>query len=277
MAQGGKEHRMVFDVRGRRKHVVRVVYALLAVLMGLSLFLVVGSVNLGELFSSNGGGSANAAQPYEEQAEHLEAKLKREPEDPELLLALTRAHVNAGNSLVQINPETGERGATPESRQQYQEAADAWTRYLKVAGEPSPNLAQVVAPAFVALTLASKTAHEARRNLAEAVAAQKMVAKARPSRGSLSTLAIYQYYNGEPKAAEKAEQQLLNETTVKSERKELEKQFAGVRKQGEEQQALYKRVEKEEEAAAKAGGSTNGGLGGSPLGGSSLGGGTLGE
>ena len=42
MAQGGKEHRMVFDIRGRRKHVVKVVYAVLAVLMGASLFLVVG-------------------------------------------------------------------------------------------------------------------------------------------------------------------------------------------------------------------------------------------
>ncbi len=28
---------MVFDIRGRRKHVVQVVYALFAVLMGLSL------------------------------------------------------------------------------------------------------------------------------------------------------------------------------------------------------------------------------------------------
>ena len=31
MAQGNKEHRMVFDIRGRRRHVVKVVYAILAV------------------------------------------------------------------------------------------------------------------------------------------------------------------------------------------------------------------------------------------------------
>ena len=42
--------------------VVKVVYAILAVLMGLSLFLVVGPVNIGELFGG-GGGSGNAAEP----------------------------------------------------------------------------------------------------------------------------------------------------------------------------------------------------------------------
>jgi hypothetical protein len=86
MAQGGKEHRMFFDLqRGRRRTTVKVVYAILAVLMGLSLFLVVGSFNIAELFSSNGSsGSSEIAKPYEEQAERLEAKLKEAPEDQAL-------------------------------------------------------------------------------------------------------------------------------------------------------------------------------------------------
>ncbi len=42
------ERRMLFDIRGRRKHVVRVVYAILALLMGASLFLVVGPFNIGQ-------------------------------------------------------------------------------------------------------------------------------------------------------------------------------------------------------------------------------------
>jgi hypothetical protein len=269
------EHRMLFDLqRGRRRTAVKVVYAILAVLMGASLFLVVGPLNIGELFNSNGSSSTEAAKPYEEQAERLEAKLKREPEDGDLLLALTRAHINAGNSLVVINPETGEQGATAESRQEYQQAADAWSRYLKATDEPSPNLAQVVAPAFVSLTLASKTVPEAKRNLQEAVAAQQMVADARPSLGSLSTLTIYKYFNGEFKAAEKAEKELLKLTHAKSEREELKKQLESTRKEGKAQQALYKEVEKEEEAAAKAGAGK--GLNSPSLGGS-LGGSTFGE
>ena len=60
MAAGG-ERRMLFDIRGKRKHVVRVVYAILALLMGASLFLVVGPVNIGSLLG-NSTSSADATQ-----------------------------------------------------------------------------------------------------------------------------------------------------------------------------------------------------------------------
>ena len=70
MAEGG-ERRMLFDIRGRRKHVVRVVYAILALLMGASLFLVVGPFNIGNLINS--GSSANStAKVLDEQAERIE-------------------------------------------------------------------------------------------------------------------------------------------------------------------------------------------------------------
>ena len=46
MAQGNNEHRMVFDIRGRRRHVVKFVYAILAILMAGSLFLVTGAINI---------------------------------------------------------------------------------------------------------------------------------------------------------------------------------------------------------------------------------------
>src|SRR3954467_15872818 len=101
MARGGNEHSMVFDIRGRRKHVVKVVYAILAILMGASLFLVVGPVNTPSLFNSTSS-SGEAAKPYEEQAERLEAKLRKEPADSQLLLGLTRAPAASGNSLVAL-------------------------------------------------------------------------------------------------------------------------------------------------------------------------------
>ena len=55
MAGGGKDQRrMVFDIRGRRKNVVKVVYAALAILMGASLILVAGpGINFGSLFGGN--------------------------------------------------------------------------------------------------------------------------------------------------------------------------------------------------------------------------------
>ncbi len=52
MAQGNNEHRMVFDIRGRRRHVVKAVYAILAILMAASLFLVTGAINLNSIFGT---------------------------------------------------------------------------------------------------------------------------------------------------------------------------------------------------------------------------------
>ena len=67
MASGG-ERRMLFDIRGKRKHVVRVVYAILALLMGASLFLVVGPVNLGSLLGSSTG-TTETTKIFEERAQ----------------------------------------------------------------------------------------------------------------------------------------------------------------------------------------------------------------
>ncbi len=77
MADG--ERRMLFDTRGKRKHVIRVVYAILALLMGASLFLVVGPFNLAELTGGSDGGSAN--EVFEEQAERIEGRLAKDPQD----------------------------------------------------------------------------------------------------------------------------------------------------------------------------------------------------
>ncbi|MGN6586309.1 MAG: hypothetical protein ACTHKT_02400, partial [Solirubrobacterales bacterium] len=128
MASGGKEHRMLFDLkRGKRKTAVKVVYAVLAVLMGLSLFLVTGGLSLNELFNSNGGGSSEAIKPYEEQAERLEAKLRKDPENPQHLLSLARARVTAGNTL--LSGEEVSEEHLVEGLQQYQQASSAWSEY----------------------------------------------------------------------------------------------------------------------------------------------------
>jgi hypothetical protein len=248
MAQGSKEHRMVFDVRGRRKHVVRVVYALLAVLMGLSLFLVVGSVNLGELFSSNGSGSSNLAQPYEEQAEHLEAKLKKSPEDAELLQGLTRARVTAGNSL--LSNEPNEEDLTS-ALQQYQLASSAWSEYQEATKEPSAGTAQLMAPALLALAERSRSYEEAQHNVEAASEAQKIVAEQRPTLNSFSTLALYTYFTGDYKAAEAAQAKAAKLTREKTEREQLDKQMEEVKKNAEKFQKGRKEAAAAEKAAAK--------------------------
>ncbi len=190
MAQNG-ERRMVFDIRGRRRHVVKFVYAVLALLMGASLFLVVGPVNINSLIGGSGS-SNSAAGVFEEQAEGIERKLKRNPGDPSLLLSLTRIRIGASNSLAEVDPTTGEPHQTIESREQLLKASDSWSNYLKHAGnEPNVGGAQLASGALFTLAQTASTTPEAEANLRAAAEAQKIVADARPSLGAVSTLAIF--------------------------------------------------------------------------------------
>lgn len=252
MAGGDKQHKMLFDLRGgRRGRVVKVVYAVLAVLMGLSLFLVVGGLNIAELFNSNGG-TGNAAQPYEEQADRIVVKLKKDPENPDLLLSLTRAQVNAGNVSFQ-EEANGERVLTTEAVQAYQEADQSWSEYLKATKEPNPGLAQLVAPMMLTLAETSTSYPQADQRIAAATEAQKIVAEARPSVNSLSTLAFYTYFTGNFKAAEKARAEAKKLAKAKSETEAIDKQLDEYKKNATSYVAAKEKAEKEQKAAGGAG------------------------
>jgi hypothetical protein len=218
MAQSG-ERPLLFDTRGKRKHVIRVVYAVLALLMGASLFLVVGPFNLGELAGNSGSGSS-AAEVLDEQAERLERRLVANPKDEELLLALTRARISAGNAQIEVVAE-GEVPTVPGSAvADYETAFVAWNGYLKqAAGEPNSTAAQLVAGTFFRLAEASNTLSQVEENVAKAAAAQQIAAEQRPSVGSLSTLAIYEYFNGDFAAADKASKQAAAQVPSKAEAK----------------------------------------------------------
>ncbi len=235
---------MLFDIRGRRKHVVKVVYAVLAVLMGASLFLVVGPLNVGELFNSSSS-SGEAARPYEEQAERVEAKLRRDPEDPELLMSLTRAQVSAGNSLLSLEPSEDD---FLEAMQQYRQASSTWSEYLKATDEPSAGIAQLMATAQLALAESSQTFPEAQSNIDAAAAAQRIVAEQRPTLNSLTTLALYTYFTGDFAAADKAKAEAKKLANEKFEREQIDQQL----KETKERAVKYTKERKAAEAAFKA-------------------------
>jgi hypothetical protein len=251
VAKGDKEHKMLFDLQGgHRRKVVKVVYAVLAVLMGLSLFLVVGGLNIAELF--NGSNSAgNPAQAYEEQADRIEVKLKKDPESPNLLLSLTRAQINAGNA--QYGEEGGQRVLTTESVQSFQEADQSWSEYLKATDEPNPGLAQLVGPMMLTLAETSSSYTQADQRIEAAAEAQKIVAEARPSVNSLSTLAFYTYFTGDFKAAEKARAEAKQLAKAKSETEAIDKQLDEYKKNATSYVAAKEKAEKEQKAAGGAG------------------------
>jgi hypothetical protein len=252
MAKKDGERRMVFDTGGKRRGVVKVVYAILAVLMGLSLLLVVGPAPLQEIFGIKDEVS-RAADQFEEQAEKTELKLKKNPEDPELLLSLTRARINAGNSLAESNPETGEVAYTTESIQQLQAASESWSKYLKATDEPSPAGAQVAAQALFGLAQNSRTGPEAELNVRAAARAQEIVAEARPSLGSLSTLAIYRLFSFDYEGATQAQKEAEPFANTKFERENLDNELEQIGKRAREFQKQLVKAEKESKKARATG------------------------
>lgn len=271
MAKGGKkdgnkEHRMVFDVRGKRRGVVKVVYAVLAVLMGLSLFLLGAGGSLNSLFGGGSSGSS-ATKQFEEQAARIELKLVKTPDDPDLLANLTRTRVNAGNAAL-ATTSTGEFAPTVESVQLLNQASEAWSEYLEASDEPSSGLAQQMSSTLFSLAQTSRTSAEASSNVEAAAEAQAIVAKKRPSVGSLSTLALYTLYTFDYPAAEQAKKETLALLNNKFERQSFENQYKESVKRAREFQKQVQEEAKLRKQGAKANPNSEsplGGLGGAGL------------
>jgi hypothetical protein len=268
MAKGG-ERRMLFDIRGRRRHVVRVVYAILALLMGTSLFLVVGPFNVGEVLNS--GGAQSATETLEDQAERIEGRLRSDPTNEDLLLALTRARINAGRTQLETNPQTGLPVATSGTRVQYTKGVEAWSRYLEEAKPPNPAVAALIAQTYFSLAESSVTFEEIGDNVTKAAETQNLVVNGRPSVGALTSLAIYEYFDGDFGAGDKARERAQKLVGTKAEEKTIDRQLAPYRARAKNFVAEGKRFAKEQgnngkEALESALGGTSFGAGGATFG-----------
>ena len=237
MAKSG-EHRMLFDLRGRRKRLVQVVYAALALLMGGGLiFFGIGSSSQGGLFDALGVGnsSGGSSSDFDAQAQKLEQKLKSDPRDQQLLVAATRAWYTAANSQVQYDPATGAPLDFPQGAiDDFAKAGDSWQRYL--ATKPSkanPNVAGLAATSLFYSAASASTATDFQTSMNEAVSAQKVYAAAQPSLNSYVTLARYSYYSGDFAAGDAAAAKAAKETT-KAQAPALKQAVAQYRKQGKQ-------------------------------------------
>jgi hypothetical protein len=251
MAQGSKQGRMVFDIRGRRRHVVKAVYAILALLMVASLFLVTGAINLNSLFGGASTGES-AVSSFEKQAENIEAKLVETPGEEVLLGNLTRTRVNTANAMISAGAGESE-GGVEEVKQELAQASEDWSKYLKAAKEPSAGIAIQVAPALFQLAQISSTNPEALVNLKAAAEAQKIVAEKRPNLNSWSTLALYTVYTQNYKAAEEALKKATADANTKFERESLENKYKETEKSAKEFGKALK-AEKVTKATEAAGG-----------------------
>jgi hypothetical protein len=261
------EHRMVFDIRGRRRHVVKFVYAILAILMVASLFLVTGAVNLGSIFGSSSS-SESAVSSFEQQAENVEAKLAKTPGDEDLMASLTRTRINTANAMI-TNGQGESQDGIEEIKHQLALASEGWSEYVGAASEPSAGLAIQVAPALFQLAELATGGEEALENVKAATEAQQVVAGKRGDLNSWSTLALYALFAQNYKLAEKAKAEALKLANTKFERESFENKYDEVEKNAKE---FGKRLKVENASKSKSAGKESlenpiQGLGGSSLGG----------
>ena len=184
-----------------------------------------GAVQVGGPASDVEGAASNLLK----RAEEIEAELARRPDSEALLAQLTRTRINAANTLISDGAGESTRGVA-EVKQQLALGRVAWSEYMKVARKPGFALATLVAPALFELAELSSNSQEALKNVRAAVRAQKFVTEGRPGKNSWSTLAFYELFAQDYKAADESIEKAIVYTKTKYEREAIEKQFTEVEK-----------------------------------------------
>lgn len=287
---------MLFDLQDpKRKRVVQVVFGAMAVLFAVSfVFLGIGTGLSGSPLEAIGiGGTDSADEVLEDDISSQEEKLEANPNDTAALIEIMNLRYQAANTKYEVDEETQETIFTSEAEEQLQLAADAWDRYVKVAGKnPDSSAALIAVQAYTALAqgllgqaqgaggqAALDTADDSLANWNLAGQTQLVVAGAEgASPVQALQAAEYLYFGGDFEAADAAAQQALAAASPEQ-RANLQKRLDAAEKQG---RALNERIEAYRKQLAKAtagapgGDADPGALGGdSPLGGGALGGGSL--
>jgi hypothetical protein len=214
---------VLFDLSGKRRRVVQVVYATLAALflVGFVAFGIGSDVSGGfaDLFGSGGSGGSVSSQ-FDEQIDSANEQLAANPNDSAALLRLSKYQYFKAKQGVTQDQTTGEISISEDAHTELGRSVDAWERYLKTnKGKPSPGAAAQMVQAYYFLN-----------DFGGAAEAQRIVAANQPSSGAYGQLAYYFYASlnipeGD-EAASKAEAE-----APKAERGEIKQQLAQIRKQ----------------------------------------------
>jgi tetratricopeptide (TPR) repeat protein len=202
---------MLFDLKGKRRRVIQVVYAMLAVLMGGSLVLFgIGSDAPGGILDglglTDGGGPSNPQ--YEQEIEAAEERLEVNPDDEQALLNLARYHYLSATTGITTDPETGQRQMSEEAREELDEALEAWERYLETDPKPpdpglARNMTQVNEIVFQE-ALARGDVSEVMASAEGAADTYRVAIREEPTAPGFGAMAQYLYITGETSAADQA-------------------------------------------------------------------------
>lgn len=226
---------MLFELGGKRKRVIQVIYVCLAGLMFIALvgFGIGGAVGGGGIFDAIGiGGNDTASNPqYDQQIERAEQALQADPKDEKALLLLARTHFLAGQANVEID-EQGRQTVTEEAQAEFGSATDAWERYLATdPKQPDDGVAALMVRAYATSAGIDPTTLE--NDLNQAFKAAQIVAEAKPSVGTETQLATYAYLAGQDEVGAEAEKRALAEAPDSATKSQIKSQVAQAKQQGE--------------------------------------------
>jgi tetratricopeptide (TPR) repeat protein len=235
---------MLFDLKGKRKRLVQVVYLGLAILFGggLVLFGVGGNVSGGLIDAFKGTGSANTSA-FNDQVERAERQAAAKPREPAVWLAVLRAQFNLASSPEGSDAESGQ--LTDRGQQAIIEVAQAWERYQRL----KPEKIDSSGAAFAAL------AYGALQDYDKAVETQALSVKSRPSANGYFQLADFAYRAGQVETGDEAAKEAVQRTpsdqrnTVRSLIKDTKKQGAEFAKALEEAKKAERQQQKSGEGA----------------------------
>ena len=224
---------MLFELGGKRKRLIQVIYVCLALLMFVGLVgLGIGSNVSGGIFDALGiGGSNTSSSPqYDAQIERAESTLQTNPKDEKALLTLARTHFLAGQAATETDDQ-GRITLTDETLAQYREATDAWERYMATKPkQPDDGVASLMVQSYT--SIAGNDPARIQQDVEQAFKAAQVVAEARPSFGTYLQLATYAFYAGDDEAGKEAEQKALQEAPDSTSRNQVKAQVKQAQAQG---------------------------------------------
>lgn len=247
---------MLFDLSGKRRNFIRVVYAILAALfLGGFLFFGIGSDapgGLGDLLGFGTNETTSGSPQFDQEIEDAEERLAADPKDEAALEQLIQVRYQAGNSALERDEATGQISLTTEAEEQFSEATDAWETYADVARKPSGDVAAIANQAY-GILLQFSDPQELPQLAEDAVPAAEIYAEANPGVGTYATLAQYAYFAGDTKTGDDAAARAIEEVDA-PQRKQLEKDLDAAKESAAQ---LEKQLAKEAKQGGEEGAFTN--------------------
>lgn len=240
---------MIFDLQGKRKKFIQIVFGLLAGIFAISFVgFGIGSDAGGGLFDAvgiggghggGGGGSSPSNPQFERDIEAAEARLVTNPQDEAALIEIARVRYLAGQEQLEVDDQ-GNVVVSDDARAQFEGSIEAWDDYVALEpAEVDTNVARLVVESYISLNDAGGAAE-----------VQRVVIRAQeePDSRAYQELALYLYSDFQMKQGDKAAERAVA-LTEKNERQGVRQQLASVADQARE-------LQRQQESGAQGGDGT---------------------